>query len=312
MIARLFLLGAVAALGLACTETSPPSPSGPFFGLTPTATPQRLPFASSLDEYNAVWNAAGDAFFFTVNTPQRSFMMESYLQPDGRWSTPTAMPFSAAEHPDYDPFLSFDEQRLYFSSRRPVDPDVRRSHVWYVDRVGERGWSEPVRVPLSDRTDLYTSLSRAGELYFNSWPGGGISRGIPSPEGYAVEALPEPINGHGRVADPYISPDGDYLIFRGYGEDSLGRGDLFISFFVDGAWTPRQNLGPTINSERHEMCTWVSADGRWFTFASARIDEPYEVADYPALVEKHHGADNGQLDLYAISADFIEALRPTS
>lgn len=314
-----------ALLGLACAPGPEPEPTGiaaprgPFFGMTPDDTPRRPApgwLGTSLDEYNAVFSSAGDAFFFTVDTPERSFIMATYLGEDGSWSPPEAVPFSASKRPDYDPFLSFDDRRLYFSSRRPTTerPEGDRSHLWYVDRGDDGVWSEPILLPLTERGDFYTSATRSGELFFNVWSLGDIFRAIPDDEGYTVEPLPGAINDGPRdVGDPYISPDGDYLIFRGYGEDSLGRGDLFISFLVDGAWTPRRNLGASINSERHEMCPWVSADGRWFTFASARIDEPYTDGRPPTLerlANKHRAADNGQLNLYMMSADFIEGLRP--
>ncbi|ANM31620.1 hypothetical protein ABI59_21770 [Acidobacteria bacterium Mor1] len=306
------------------------APRGPFFGLTPGETPQ-LPaggwLSSSLDEYNAVFSSGGDAFFYTADTPLRSFLMATYMSPDGTWSPPAALPFSDPEQPEYDPFLSFDDRRLYFSSRRPADAvsevELRRgrpmgrptSHVWYADRTDDGGWAEPVVIPLTGRGDYYTSLTREGDLLFNVWSEGNIYRARPDGAGgHTPELVPEPISGGPReVGDPYISPDGDFMIFRGYGEDSLGRGDLFISFFVDGSWTPRQNLGEPINSARHEMCPWVSADGKWFTFSSGRFEQGFYREGGPTLeelVETHHSADNSQLNLYVMSAAFIERMRP--
>src|SRR5688572_7216595 len=43
---------------------------------------------------------------------------------DGQWSEPVVAPFSGT-HSDIDPFITPDGQRLYFSSIRPVPPDLK-------------------------------------------------------------------------------------------------------------------------------------------------------------------------------------------
>ena len=115
-------------------------------------------------------------------------------------------------------------------------------------------------------------------------------------------------NGEG---DPFISPDEDYIIFRGY-NNSLGLGDLYISYLVEGQWTSPENLGEPINSAYHEMCPYVTTDGRFFIFASNRIETRYASLPNEGLEsvrKKHQTADNGALNIYYISADFIEEKR---
>jgi Tol biopolymer transport system component len=126
-------------------------------------------------------------------------------------------------------------------------------------------------------------------------------------DGYEVQALPDVINSSKSEGDPFISPDEDYLIFRGY-TNSLGRGDLYISYRINEKWTEPENLGEPINSMHHEMCPYVTPDGKYFIFASSRINEDYDAIAGENLQElrsKHHSPDNGQLNIYYISADFI-------
>jgi len=127
-----------------------------------------------------------------------------------------------------------------------------------------------------------------------------------------VERLGGALDHDAGQGDPFIAPDASYLIFRGYGEDSLGNGDLYISFNVDGEWTARKNLGAPINSTSHEMCSYVTGDGRFFIFSSNRITNSYSTkpsGSLDRLQSKFISADNGNQNIYYRLAAFIETLR---
>lgn len=136
-------------------------------------------------------------------------------------------------------------------------------------------------------------------------------RALNTPDGYKVEALPEVLNSSNGEGDPFVSPDEDYIIYRGY-NNSLGRGDLYISYNINGDWTAPENLGEPINSSAHEMCPYVTVDGKYFIFSSSRIAEEYEFTateNLNAAKNKHHSKDNGELNIYYMSADFIAEKR---
>ncbi len=65
---------------------------------------------------------------------------------------------------------------------------------------------------------------------------------------------------------PTLSAQGDTLIFS---SDSKGEGgmDLFISVKNKGKWSVPRNLGPTINTARHEAFPYLNKDGHLY-FAS--------------------------------------------
>ena len=114
------------------------------------------------------------------------------------------------------------------------------------------------------------------------------------------------------VGDPFIAPDESYLLFRGYFEDSYGRGDLYISFNVENEWSDPINLGEPINSSAHEMTPLVSLDGRFFIFSSDRLDQDYDFspgAQIQQIEDKATSADNGKLQIYYMNTDFISTLR---
>ena len=190
--------------------------------------------------------------------------------------------------------------------------DVPGTNALAFTQLTAAGWSTPRYVPLTGTGDFYSSLTATGEIYFNTWSNGHLYRAIPGTNGYQLQELGGNLAHRSGQGDPFVAPDASYLIFRGYGEDSLGQGDLFISFQRDGEWTPRQNLGPRINSPAQEMCPLVTPDGQYFVFASARLESPYPVSagdPLDAVHRKFATPDNGNLNIYYLSADFIETLR---
>jgi Tol biopolymer transport system component len=67
---------------------------------------------------------------------------------------------------------------------------------------------------------------------------------------------------------PYINPEENLLIFA---RSANGKPDLYISRKdKSGNWLPSKQLQNGINSEHHEMCPRVTADGKYFFFISSR------------------------------------------
>ena len=82
--------------------------------------------------------------------------------------------------------------------------------------------------------------------------------------------LGEAVNTSSYEADVFVAPDESYLIFCANRRDvGHGRGDLYISYKQsDGSWSDSKNLGPPINSEKHELCPFVTADGKYLFYTS--------------------------------------------
>ena len=84
-------------------------------------------------------------------------------------------------------------------------------------------------------------------------------------------ALSDSVNSRWYEADVFIAPDESYIIFCASRPkpEGLGRGDLYISFKDEnGAWLRAKNMGAPINTEYHELCPFVSADGKYFFYTS--------------------------------------------
>ena len=286
----------------------------PYFGVVPTKQPQLLApelLVSPAVEYNGTFSPDGKEFYYTTDVPQKAFITFTELLPDNTWSEPKIAAFSGV-YSDYDPLFSPDGSRIYFSSSRPL-PDTMNSKIWYVER-SDSGWGEPQPVTLigSELNEFYSSLTENGDIYFNIWSTGKIYKGSKTDTSYVVEELPAVINSNERKGDPFVSPNEDYLIFRGYEKDSFGKGDLYISFTINGNWTEPENLGEPINSSAHEMCPYVTTDGKLFIFSSGRIHNKIESAPLSSIKpiqDKFRSKDNGEQNIYYMSASFIDKMK---
>ncbi len=286
----------------------------PFFGVIPSDTPKLLVpdfLASPATEYNGTFSPDGKEFYYTTDIPENAFVTFTALQSDNTWSEPRVASFSGGLYSDYDPLFSPDGSRLYFSSSRPK-LDNQDSKIWYVDRT-ETGWGKPKSIVFtsSENREYYSSLTHKGDIYFNSR--GNIYKAKRVDTTYEVEILPEAINTNQSSVDPFIDPDEKYIIFRDYRRsDSYGRGDLYISFNIDGQWTSSENLGEPINSAGNEMCPYVTTDGKLFIFSSSRVSDKVNTQPLDPIQKVHKKFDsynNGEGNIYYVSTDFIGKMR---
>ncbi len=302
---------------LSCSEKAETTKSlltDPFFGIQPVSEPQLLApelIAGPTDEYNGTFSPDGTEFYYTTDIPGNAYITYTELQPDNTWSRPKIASFSGT-YSDFDPLFSPDGKRIYFSSSRPM-PDNKNSKNWYVEKANGQ-WLEPKRIILTgeELNEYYCSVTRDGTIYFNIWSQSKIFKAIKEDSGYKIVDITEMLGVNFDMGDPYISPNEDFIIFRGYGDDSFGRGDLYISFNINNKWTSPENLGEPINSENHEMCPFVTQDGSIFIFASNRIINNLEtkpLEDINSVHKNYKGYDNGNMNIYYMSAHFIEKLK---
>lgn len=264
-------------------------------------------------ESHPAFTPDGRTLYFVRSTPQFTnwtIYVTHYI--DGRWSAPKVAPFSG-KHRDADPFITADGKHLYFISDRPTDgkpkPDM---DIWVMDRLNNGEWSEPrnLGAPVnSEGGEWYPQLSANGTLYFGS----------DRPGGHGNTDLYRARNRDGKFTQPQnlgpninsafneyegcIAPDESFLVLMASGRpDSHGGGDLYISHHKDGQWTPAKNLGPKINGRGLEISPYLSPDGKYFFFSSAR-----KVGDIPQG-HRPNRARNGLGDIYQMDLRALYAL----
>jgi Tol biopolymer transport system component len=203
-------------------------------------------------------------------TPQRI----KFSNFDGeKWTSPQLASFSSS-HVDGGPVFSFDNQHLYFYSKRPVD-GVGHPRIWVVDRY-EKGWGEPHLALGEEHADLIQfsfSFTKSGTFYIL-----GIMQDVKNNMGiYRIrqnsgvfdnpEPLPSQINSVHQDWIPFIAPDESYLIFSSDRPGCIGDFDLYISFHNENdQWSEPLNLGPTINTEGSERFPGLTPDEKALFF----------------------------------------------
>ena len=305
-----------------------PVVKGPYMGQVPPGLTPEI-FAPEIvsrrySEFSSVFSRDGREFYFTISgTPY--WVIAVMKQEEGRWSGPEVPPFSG-KYSDCDPNLTPGGSKLFFSSRRPLEgsgPPKPDADIWYVTRT-EDGWSEAVNAGPkinSEGNEYYAVFTKDGSLYFSSTREGGKgeadiyrSRWV-NGRYEEPENIGEPVNSEFFEGDFFIDPEEKYIIVTIYGRsDTLGSGDLYISFADTDSWTPLKNMGEGVNSRYNEHCPMVSHDGKYFFFSSRRSqhkshsETPLTYEDKIKILDSCGNGYTNE-DIYWVDAGIINTLR---
>jgi len=264
-----------------CTQQSDfPILKGPYLGQKPPGDVPKLfapgIFSTEANEFNAVFTPEGDAVYFTGKgeKDQDIFVIE---RKNDQWQKRKIASFSGV-YRDVDPFITFDGSKLLFSSNRPKNGTDQQEDCdfWYVEKLssGQWGKAKHLDTPCTPgKHDFYYVSSRDGSIYYSIFDDGkGDIYFIPpqstNRQSYRLDA---PINTEYNEHDPFIAPDGSYLIFTSDRPGGLGSADLYICFRLnDGSWSKPKNMESTINSNKYDYCAILSPNGKYFFFSSSR------------------------------------------
>jgi hypothetical protein len=283
--------------------------------------------STTLDEYGATFSRDGKTCFFTIKSPSTIsnnviVICESHFE-KGKWSEPKIASFSG-QYKDFSPSISPDGNKLFFASTRPLNgkPGV---DLWMSERNGNN-WNEPVNLGeavnspqswefsgsvSSDGTLFFCSSGTTGnfDIYYSKY----VDRKFETPI-----RLDDNVNSDASDTDPYIAPDGSYLLFKSTGRaDAMSepgggypRGDLYVSFYKDGKWTPAKNLGPEVNSIAEESSPFVLNDQLYFASERNFIKHPMNPKlDYKTLQNGLNGLYNGLGNIYKVPVSVLNDLK---
>jgi ankyrin repeat protein len=234
--------------------------------------------------------------------PEAPEMLFARLE-NGAWTPPRPVPFAAKDAVNV-PFYSHDGRRLYFmAASRDAQGMDEREAIWFVEKEGP-GWSRPAPFdPAVNSVSMHWqfSIDKAGDVYLNTGPG--IARARFENGAYLPpEPLPPPVNEvhteeqkyRAGELGPFISPEGDYLIYTRLRADAPRPSQLFISFRTgEGRWSEPKNLSEKLQTEGGDSMAKVTPDGKYLFFQSDR---------------RGSGASRG---LYWIDAKVVDELRPS-
>ena len=248
-------------------------------GTTPVKFAPGIVSLTGRSEFGSIFSRNGQEFYFSVDTAGRAEIRFMRLN-NGKWTKPRRLVFDNTFSFN-DPMLSPDETKLFFISDRPlaVTGEKKDYDIWYMERTAN-GWSKSMNAGTainSDKNEYYISFSKDGTMYYssnrdprNEWNYNILSASsIGQNKFQNSTALSDSVNSPYYEADVFMAGDKSYLIFCGDHPDGLGRGDLYISFKKpNGTWTKAKNMGKVINTEGHELCPFVTADGKYMFYTS--------------------------------------------
>ena len=239
---------------------------------------------SDVHEFGSTFTSDGLTYYYGVDLNGRAEIRSMRFE-NKKWSEPKTL-IHHAQYSFNDPMLSPDEKRLYFISDRPLNGvGAKKDYdIWYVEKT-KSGWSEPINpgpAINSKRNEYYISFARDGSLYFgsnvdskkNSYDFDLYVSRFADGKFQPAKRLDGQVNSNQYEADVFVAPNESFVIFSSSRKGSLGRGDLFISFRQndrkDGAaqWSKAINMGPKINTQGHELCPFISADGKYLFYTS--------------------------------------------
>jgi hypothetical protein len=240
--------------------------SGPYLGQEPPGD-KPVRFAPDIipEDLHSVPVFSADGKSMYVKSMKSEGILVS-REKKGRWTAPALFsPGSNFDNSD-DPCLSPNGDRLFFST---YNKEQNRDYIYYCDVNFDRTGNPRKPAGKLNELDMHWQFSMAGNGNIYYAANGNIycselSKGIYL-EPYKLDSC---INSSYSECTPYISPKEDLLIFA---RTTNRKPDLYISFKDNnGNWTRAKPLPEGINSDHHEMCPRVTADGKYFFFISSR------------------------------------------
>jgi hypothetical protein len=241
--------------------------SGPYLGQEPPGMEPEM-FAPGIvsdpdfSEYSGSFSPDGsEYYFYRFSQTSESVLLFSKIV-DGKWSVPEQLAVTA-EHIAFEPYVTFDNQRLYFAWGYPVPPGQPEFPYFFVERTQD-GWSEPKYAGQG----MFISSSQDGQLYTTDMSSRNVDgktylAKITVTDGVFADYERLPIETPwGNPAHPCIALDGSYILF------DVGMGNhLFVSFKkADGTWgepidLTKQGFDPMAGG------AYISPDGKYLFFS---------------------------------------------
>lgn len=218
-------------------------------------------------EYSLAISPSGDEVFFAVGTwPECKIM---HVKKNGRhWSGPEIASFSTDCYA-VEPAFSPDGKYLYFSSSKG-EKDVKQYCIWRLEKVGDQ-WGKGKKVIDIEDPDIlefHPTITNNGTVYFCSWSLKTNKGSIYKSEhlnGVYSEPVKEnvPFDEDCSVTNPFVEPDGKFIITSTEIENSKSKYDVFISYHEEDGWAKPVSFGERFNSSEVDDSFDVSPDGRF-------------------------------------------------
>jgi WD40-like Beta Propeller Repeat len=270
----------------------------------------------------------GDEVFFSCFANRRAFIMETHIE-NGYWTTPKIAQFSGSDKwLDFEPHISPDGKHFYMLSTRPPEgkepkPGWSYQNIWTMDKM-ETGWSEPYNVgePIcTESYEFYATSALDGTLYFTRttdttnayiWRSKKVDGSFTNPE-KLIFNNDTTLNMYNSI----IAPDESYLISVVENiVDSINIPQYYISFRNEkDEWSELIAFDENINySGDKASSVYITSNMDYMFFASSRQETNKNIiapgVSINSIIDNLTSPQNGQADIYWVSTDIINALKP--
>lgn len=272
-------------------------------------------------EYNPVVSADESILAFTALRPNTGktrsgdkFIEEILISynTSGTWSEPAVVPVTS-EYNVGTAGISADGQKMMIFMGGATDP----GNIFVINKSGD-AWSKPSILAStlnSKYLETTASITPDGKtIYFASDRLGGMG----GMDIYRIDLQPNgswsqpknlgpTINTADNEDAPFIHPDQKTLFFTSDGHSTMGGRDIFMTKFINNAWTKPENMGYPINTTANDNYFTLIADGTRAYFSSDRkggqgaqdiyfIDMPEDAGNIPLTMIKGRilNADTGK------------------
>ncbi len=248
--------------------------------------------AGEIDSVNGLAIEQGFAgFFFTGFHEGRARILERRCV-DGRLDNARPV-FPPNIYSDYQPTLSPDGNRLYFTSTRPIDgKDPVRQNVWIVTRSAEWRDAAPIAMLVSPYWDGHAvEIAPRTVLFASERPDDGQMVDIfefnPTGDGASLVRISS-LNTEMSDNDMAFDRHSRALVFARYDPHTEDI-DLFISFLAAGDWSHAELLSKWATPE-WEMSPAFTPDGQYLLYKTR--NEPFLRVPMSDVISSVRSADD--------------------
>lgn len=184
---------------------------------------------------------------------------------------------------DYSPILDADENKLYFTSRRPTEDNSEmeekefgyKENIFITEIDTEGNFSKikkPGKKLSTDNHEGIVCMSPDGSqmILYKASGGGDLYLSERKNEGWSKpKELSKKINTQSHESHATFSPDGNKLFYVSDKPGGYGKHDIYVSQKDEkGRWKEGENLGVSVNTPLDEASVFMHSDGKTLYFSS--------------------------------------------
>lgn len=245
-----------------------------YFGITTPGDSVKL-FApgfvsfQNVKEKSLAVSPDGDELFFSGGKTWPETKIMHVKKINNKWTKPKIAEFSIDCYAT-EPAFSTDGKYLYYSSSKGMT-DIKQYSIWRVEKDAN-GWGVPEKIiDINDPEiwEFHPSVTKGGDVYFCRWDSVNQVGSIYKSEySNGVYTEPQRVNllfiKQSSNTDPFIDPEGKYIITSSAGQNDKGDYDVYISYKKDdGSWFAPVNFGDKFNTEGDDDSFDISPDNRF-------------------------------------------------